>query len=127
MCARCAPAEATWPARVLLALERGIRTPLRQRKALGLRPSEVRGAERLIQRFFQFHLGIELRSAAFLAEALDAAERSLDAPWDPGNTSRQSAEPSPDPCAAHPGEAPLSPPEEPASHDGGSADPQRVV
>src|SRR5262245_6786860 len=113
VCARCAPSEATWPARVLLALERGIRTPLRQRAALGLRRSEVRNAERLIQRFFQFHIGVELRSAAFLAEALDAAERSLDAPWDPGNTSRQSAEPSPDPCAADPGEAP----------HGGSADP----
>ena len=128
VCARCAPSEATWPARVLLALERGIRTPLRQRATLGLRLTEVRNAERLIQRFFQFHLGLELRSAAFLAEALDAAERSLDAPGDPGNTSRRSAEPLPDPLAAHPGEAPHSTrdvtPEAVVSQDGGGLDPE---
>ena len=123
VCARCAPSEATWPARVLQALERGIRTPLRQRAVLGLRQTEIRNAERLIQRFFQFHIGVELRSAAFLAEALDAAERSLDAPPDPGNTSRQSAEPSPDPRVAQPGEAPQSTPQEPASHDGDGAIP----
>jgi DNA repair protein RecO (recombination protein O) len=125
VCARCAPGEATWPARVLLALERGVRTPLRQRAALGLRGAEVRSAERLIQRFFQFHIGVELRSAAFLAEALDSGERSLDAPGDPGNTSRRSAEPSPDPPAAHPGQATDRTPEELASPDGGAANPSR--
>ncbi len=127
VCSRCAPSEATWPPRVLLAHERGIRTPLRQRAALGLRLPEVRNAERLIQRFFQFHIGVELRSAAFLAEALDAGERSLDAPPAPGNTSRRSAEPSPDPCAAHPIGAPPSTPQAPqgveASHDGGVSEP----
>jgi DNA repair protein RecO (recombination protein O) len=106
VCSRCAPAEATWPARILLALERGIRTPLRQRAALGLRRADVHNAERLMQRFFQFHIGVELRSATFLAESLDSGERSLDDPGTAGDTSRQPAEPSRDPRAAPPNGAP---------------------
>lgn len=89
VCGTCAePHGEAVPAALLLALERGIRTPLRERGALGLRDAQVRLAEKLLERFFRFHLGLELRSASFLEWAF-ARERALDAPGPPGDTSRQ--------------------------------------
>ena len=62
------------PSDLLAALELGIRSPLRERAALGLSEAEVRRAETLVRRFFQFHIGFELRTARFLAQSLgDAA------------------------------------------------------
>lgn len=63
-CAEVAPPPVD--ARLLLALERGIRSPLRERAALGLGPRSIAVAEGLLGRFFRFHVGAELRSGPFL-------------------------------------------------------------
>ncbi len=57
-------------ARLLLALDAGVRSPLRKRDRLGLSAQDVRRAELLLERFFRFHIGIELRSAPFLREVV---------------------------------------------------------
>ncbi len=79
VCARCLKARIedgepppSVPARLLRALEAGIRTPLRERDALGLDASEVRRIEAMMRRFFQFHIGFELRTERFLQETLDS-------------------------------------------------------
>jgi DNA repair protein RecO (recombination protein O) len=81
VCARCLSSDAlgageggrplTVPARVLHALDAGIRTPLLQRSSLGLAEPDVRRLEKMMRRFFQFHIGFELRTAQFLVEALE--------------------------------------------------------
>ena len=58
------------PARLLAALEQGIRTPLRARGRLGLAPRDVGRLELVVDRFFRFHIGIELRSTPFLRQVL---------------------------------------------------------
>lgn len=78
LCARCAePEDLRVEARVLAGLEAGIGLPLRERWRSGLRESDLPRAEMLLDRFFEFHLGAQLRSAAFLREIvpleLDAA------------------------------------------------------
>jgi recombinational DNA repair protein (RecF pathway) len=67
VCKSCAgPDDARVPARLLRALEAGLRQPLRSRAELGLGPRDVELAARLVERFFRFHIGFELRSEAFL-------------------------------------------------------------
>src|SRR5262245_39036936 len=71
VCRACAGAEeARIAARLLRALEAGLRQPLRARGALGLSGRDVDLAARLIERFFRFHIGFELRSESFLRFAL---------------------------------------------------------
>src|SRR5262245_51096578 len=99
VCRACAPVEdARVPARLLRALESGLRAPLRARAELGLSERDVELAARLMERFFRFHVGIELRSEPFLRAALaDAAERagSVD-----GAAGREDTAPPTDPGAA---------------------------
>jgi DNA repair protein RecO (recombination protein O) len=71
LCPRCGGAGGGVPAAILAALERGIRTPLRERAKLGLDPESVLRCERLIRDFSRYHVGFEPRSAAFLRFALD--------------------------------------------------------
>ncbi len=71
VCRRCGvEEEPRVPARLMLALEQGLRSPLRERGRLGLGREDVRRAERLLERFFRFHLASELRSAPFLRDIL---------------------------------------------------------
>src|SRR5262245_30104032 len=99
VCRACAPVEdARVPARLLRALESGLRQPLRARGELGLGARDVELAARLVERFFRFHIGFELRSEPFLRAALaDAAERagSVD-----GAAGREDTAPPTDPGAA---------------------------
>ena len=73
------------PTDLLAALELGIRTPLKDRGALCLRDADVRRAELLMRRFFQFHIGFELRTGRFLAQALEDATM-VDGGTRPGDT-----------------------------------------
>ncbi len=77
VCRSCAgPAEGTVPIRLLRVLEAGLRQPLRARAELGLDAREVERVELLVERFFRFQIGTDLRSAAFLRQALADAEDS---------------------------------------------------
>jgi DNA repair protein RecO (recombination protein O) len=89
LCPTCAPdAGFGVPTALLAALERGLRSPLRERTALGLDAESVLRAERLIGDFFRFHVGFEPRSAAFLRFALERAEAGarVDGPDRPRDT-----------------------------------------
>jgi len=71
VCADCREPESFHvPAHLLLALETGIRTRLAERGALRLGSEDVRRLELLIDRFFRFHVAVELRSTAFLRQML---------------------------------------------------------
>ena len=73
VCGRCRAGEgSTVGARLLLALDAGVRSPLRTRDRLGLSAQDVRRAELLLERFFRFHIGLELRSTPFLREVVRA-------------------------------------------------------
>jgi DNA repair protein RecO (recombination protein O) len=86
VCGACAPADDPGVSSGLLAaLERGIRSPLRERSKLGLAAADVSVAERLVNRFFQFHIGFEPRSGVFLRQALAGAQQ-LDDPLGRGDT-----------------------------------------
>ena len=74
---------------LLRALEAGIRTPLQERSRLGLDARAVAQAERLMERFFHFHVGFELRSAPFVRDFVP--RESLDAPVARGDTARAPA------------------------------------
>ena len=77
VCRNCAGAEeSAVPVRLLRALEAGLRQPLRARAELGLDAREVERAELLVERFFRFQIGTELRSAPFLRQALADAEET---------------------------------------------------
>ncbi len=54
----------------LRALAQGMRFELDQLERLALGPAELSEAEMLVDRFHRFHVGIELRSEAFLREVL---------------------------------------------------------
>ena len=83
LCSACAPPGAPGlPALLLGALERGLRSPLRERAALDLDRESVLRAERLLADFFRFHVGFEPRSAGFLRLALER----VDGPRDPRDT-----------------------------------------
>lgn len=79
VCRNCAgPDEARIPARLLRALEAGLRQPLRSRGELGLSDADIELAQRLVERFFRFHIGFELRSEAFLRQVFsDGASRAV--------------------------------------------------
>ncbi|HTO53122.1 MAG TPA: DNA repair protein RecO [Myxococcota bacterium] len=91
--------------RLLRGLEAGLRQPLRARHELGLQPRDVALAARLVERFFRFHIGFELRSEGFLrrvfADRIDGAD-SVD-----GDSGREDTAPPSDP---HPAPARLEPP-----------------
>ncbi|HXZ85551.1 MAG TPA: DNA repair protein RecO [Myxococcota bacterium] len=71
VCRSCSgPEDARVSARLLRALEAGLRQPLRARAELGLGARDVELAARLVERFFRFHIGFELRSEAFLRRVL---------------------------------------------------------
>lgn len=86
VCRACAgSAESTVPVKLLGALESGLRQPLRARADLGLGAKDVERAELLIERFFRYQIGTELRTAAFLRQAIadapgsEAFDRQVDA------------------------------------------------
>ncbi len=81
VCRACAgPAESSVPLRLLRALEAGLHQPLRARHELGLDARDAERVELLVERFFRFQIGTDLRSAAFLRQALaDARESPSDA------------------------------------------------
>jgi DNA repair protein RecO (recombination protein O) len=84
VCGRCAPEpERRVRSELLAALDRGLRTPLRRRGELGLSDADVALAEQLLERFFRFHIGFELRTAPFLQQALGAR---VDCRQDGGDT-----------------------------------------
>jgi len=60
----------------LRALEQGLRIGLEQLHRLAMGSHELREAEQLVGRFQRFHVGLELRSDAFLSEAFASAPRS---------------------------------------------------
>ncbi|MFI5314173.1 MAG: DNA repair protein RecO [Myxococcota bacterium] len=99
VCRACAGVEeARIPARLLRALEWGLRQPLRARGELALSGREVELAARLIERFFRFHIGFELRSEAFLRQVFadgNARADSVD-----GDSDREDTAPPSDPQAA---------------------------
>jgi DNA repair protein RecO (recombination protein O) len=98
VCAACAePHEAPVQARLLLALEAGIRSPLRERAALGLAPAAVREAQRLVDRFFRFHIGLELRCGRFVQSILDDERARGDTAPPSGGGSRSTARSAPRP------------------------------
>jgi DNA repair protein RecO (recombination protein O) len=99
VCRDCAPVEdARVSARLLRALESGLRQPLRARGELGLAARDVELAARLVERFFRFHIGFELRSEPFLRAALaDAAARAQSVD---GAPSHEDTAPPSDPGAA---------------------------
>jgi DNA repair protein RecO (recombination protein O) len=76
LCARCAP-RAEGLLRVqrgtLRALEQGLRLRLDQLERLVLPPRALAEAERLVDRFQRFHVGIELSSVRFLREMIPPA------------------------------------------------------
>lgn len=85
VCGDCCGADAPQvSARLLLALESGIRSPLRARAQLGFPTGGVRRAEFLVDRFLRFHLGAELRTAQFSRDMLPVDV--LDGELSPGNT-----------------------------------------
>lgn len=77
VCRVCAGAvESEVSVKLLLALEAGLRQPLRARAELGLGARDVERAELLVERFFRYQIGTDLRTAAFLRQALADAEGS---------------------------------------------------
>jgi DNA repair protein RecO (recombination protein O) len=86
VCRSCAPSSnASMPGSLLKALEAGIRLPLKERGRLGLSSGDVGRAEALLDRFFRFHLGSELRTGSFLRRILSG---SLDSKRVSGDTPR---------------------------------------
>jgi DNA repair protein RecO (recombination protein O) len=99
VCRKCAgPDEARIPAIVLRALEAGLRQPLRARAELGLTARDVDLVARLVERFFRFHIGFELRSEAFLRQVF--ADDGGHAESVDGATGRGDTAPPSDPHAA---------------------------
>ena len=64
------PADETVHPRILLALEAGIRAPLCDRGQLALSGPDLCRACVLLERFFRFHIGLELKTEAFLGAVL---------------------------------------------------------
>ena len=60
---------------LLLSLEHGVRSPLRDRAALNLSNDAIRRLELIADRFFRFHVGLELRTTAFLRQSLPLDRR----------------------------------------------------
>jgi DNA repair protein RecO (recombination protein O) len=73
LCAACErPGDATLPVHLgtLRALERGAALPMDRIERLALPAASLDEALRLLDRFQRFHVGVELRTAAFLDQAL---------------------------------------------------------
>lgn len=116
VCADCRePGDPGVAPGILLALDAGLRRPLKERGGLGLEGARLRRAQALLDRFFRFHMGSELRTDEFLRsvlplDRLDAAGGAADtAPrprgGEPENRSAASAEAGragPEPGAAEP-------------------------
>jgi DNA repair protein RecO (recombination protein O) len=84
VCAACTdPHELPVEAGLLRSLEAGIRSPLRDRHGLGLRPEAVQRIREMLDRFFRFHIGLELRTAEFLRQSLERAQRREAPPLTP--------------------------------------------
>ncbi|HXX46892.1 MAG TPA: DNA repair protein RecO [Myxococcota bacterium] len=99
VCRSCAgPEDARVPARLLRALEAGLRQPLRARGELGFGDRDVELAGRLVERFFRFHIGFELRSEAFLRQVLADGEKPGDLV--DGTAGREDTAPPSDPQVA---------------------------
>jgi len=99
VCRTCSGGEdARIPARLLRALESGLRQPLRSRSELHLSARDVESAGRLIERFFRFHIGFELRSEAFLRQVF--ADGGARADSVDGDSGREDTAPPSDPHAA---------------------------
>ena len=106
VCRSCAASDdARIPARLLRALEAGLRQPLRSRHELGLSDRDVALAGRLVERFFRFHIGFELRSEAFLRSVF--ADGEMSAASVDGDSGREDTAPPSDP---HPVTARRQPP-----------------
>jgi DNA repair protein RecO (recombination protein O) len=73
-CSRAGDAGVPVHLGTLRALEHGASLPLDRIERLALSPAALEEALRLLDRFQRFHVGVELRSRAFLERALD--ERS---------------------------------------------------
>ncbi len=102
-CPRCAaPEDESVAVDLLLAVDAGIRAPLRQRAELCLSERAVRQAESLLERFFRFHVGLETRSREAVHALVGFGRPSLDEATPPGNNA-------PGPRAAGEGGAPLAP------------------
>jgi DNA repair protein RecO (recombination protein O) len=81
VCAACAaPDDDSVSPELMRALDLGLRTPLRDRAALGLTARGIQRAEELLDRFFRFHVGLELRSSEIVRGlvSLDARDPRLD-------------------------------------------------
>jgi DNA repair protein RecO (recombination protein O) len=95
-CSGCAdPHAPRTRASLLLALEAGIRTPLRERGGLGLDVAAVREAESLLERFFRFHVGLDLRTTDVVRQLVPFVPSK-----DAGDPSPASPEPSVDASGA---------------------------
>ncbi len=103
VCPSCGTGEdAGVPAALLRALEEGIRRPLRERARLALAPPAVRRAELLLERFFSYHVGIELRSSAFVHATLGFEQVDVSRP---GEDTAPAADPARDAIVARGSEA----------------------
>jgi DNA repair protein RecO (recombination protein O) len=83
VCAACTRAgDAGVPVHLgtLRALEHGASLPLDRIDRLALSPAALDEALRLLDRFQRFHVGVELRSRAFLERALDEPPASFGSP-----------------------------------------------
>ena len=63
------------PPGLLLALDAGVRRPLKERGGLGIEGPLLLRAQALLDRFFRFHIGAELRTDPFLRWILPLEER----------------------------------------------------
>lgn len=71
LCSRCRVGEdVPISGGLLLSLEHGVRSPLLERSELNLGVDAIRRLELIVDRFFRFHVGVELRSTAFLRQCL---------------------------------------------------------
>lgn len=68
----------------LRALEQGLRFGLPMLDRLSMGSEELREAEELVRRFHRFHVGLELRSEAFMREAFADPGRSAGGGANPG-------------------------------------------
>ncbi len=76
LCGECAGSEEPMlrvHVGTLRALEQGLRFPLGELERLNLTRQSLAEAEQIVGRFQRYHIGIELRSERFLAEALQSA------------------------------------------------------
>ncbi|MFT5441653.1 MAG: DNA repair protein RecO (recombination protein O) [Myxococcota bacterium] len=79
-CSRCTGEGGSWlPVHLgtLRTLEQGLKLGVANLDRLAMGPRETQEAEQLVGRFHRFHVGIELRSEAFLSEAFAHAGKAV--------------------------------------------------